>query len=63
MLLCILDVFLVEYYFGREKMVLGPISWGNTGFNKVRQASLLKDFSEPLIVNRDFDLLRRGPGV
>lgn len=48
---------------GEKKRVLGPISWGNTGANKVREASLLQDFSEPLIVNRDFGLLRRDPGV
>lgn len=50
-------------FWERKEKVLGPISWGNPGANKVREASLLQDFSEPLIVNRDFGLLRRDPGV
>lgn len=32
-------------------------------WNQQSQASPLQDFSEPLLVNRDFDLLGRDPGV
>lgn len=67
MLLGILEVLpkccSMGYCFGEKDNVLGPISWGSTRFDKFRQALLLQDFSGPFLVNRDFDLLRRGSGV
>lgn len=45
----------MEHYLGGDKKVLAPINWGNTGLDKVQQ-----NFSEPLMMNRVFDLLRQG---
>lgn len=59
---CASQVTLCECCFGRN-VVLDSISWRNTEFDKVSKAPLLQDFLEPFIVNRHFDLLRRGSGV